>query len=273
MMKVKVELFSAGHAANIAKMVDRTQPFKVVHFPAICALITHPVHGYLLFDTGFSRAVLEGTSSFPMNLYRLITPVIFDDSESAVENLKRRGVDPAEINYVFLSHFHIDHMGGLKDFPNAKYIYSTEGFEASRGLTGFKAVLKAYLKDLEPDDMDKRSIRIEQFTHSISYPGFDKGFDIFGDGSIVAVDLPGHAPGQFGLFLQTEGGVVLLAADASWTSEAIENLSFPHPFVKLILHDYPAFEITLKKLHRLYKERPDVKILPTHSDKSLELTI
>lgn len=268
-MKVKLDLFAAGYCTNFERMVNRKAKLQPMKFPAICSLIKHPVHGYILFDTGYSNSVLEGTKTFPMNLYMFMTPIHFEDGDSAAQQLESRGVAPEEVMYVILSHFHIDHMGGLSDFPNATYLFSSEAYNASRGLKGINALLSAYMKELEPPDFEERSMVIQDFESALPYKDFNRGNDLFDDGSIIAVELPGHAPGQLGLFIQTETQTVLLAADASWTSQAIREIHLPSLVTKMIIHDYPAFVETLQKLHRLHLQRPDIKIIPSHCQEVL----
>jgi len=42
---------------------------------------------------------------------------------------------------------------------------------------------------------------------------FTRSHDLFGDGSVVLVDLAGHTPGSVGVLLHTSAGPVLLAGD------------------------------------------------------------
>lgn len=268
-MNVKVELFAAGSCSSLEKIMIKGGRLLSIRCPAICALIEHPARGHLLFDTGYSRHVLKGVRKFPMNLYSWVTPIDFQEQESAKEQLKARGLTPDAIKTIILSHFHIDHMGGLRDFPNAAYICSRKAIQSTRNVRGMKALFSAYMPDLEPSDFEDRTKMLEQPACPLSYPGFEKGYDLFGDGSIVAVDLPGHAAGQIGLFLRTEKQTVLLAADACWTSRIYRECLLPHPLAKCIIHDYAAFVSTLEKLYRLHQLRPDIKIIPSHCQECL----
>jgi N-acyl homoserine lactone hydrolase len=43
--------------------------------------------------------------------------------------LEREGLDPASVEYVFLTHLHYDHCSNVKLFPNARYVVSRRGWQ------------------------------------------------------------------------------------------------------------------------------------------------
>ena len=53
---------------------------------------------------------------------------------------------------------------------------------------------------------------------------FTRSHDLFGDGSVVLVDLAGHTPGSVGVLLHTSAGPVLLAGDAAWHTYQVEDI-------------------------------------------------
>lgn len=269
---VKLSLHQAGSCTQIEKMVIKKGKFKKINFPSTFALIEHPVKGIILFDTGYSTRVLENAKSFPMFIYPLITPIQIKDHESAANVLKAKGFQPEDVKSIILSHFHIDHMGGLKDFPNAKFIFTASAAKSIQKKSGFKALKKAFMPQLLPDDFWQRALIIDDSSlpsADLHYPEFEKGFDLFGDGSVVAVNLPGHATGQIGIFVHTFEKTVLLASDACWKSIAFKELLFPHPLARIFIADNQAFDKTLRKLHQLHQLRPDILIVPTHCEEAL----
>lgn len=42
--------------------------------------------------------------------------------------LRKEGIDPADVDYVFLTHLHYDHCSNVKLFPNAKFVVSRTGW-------------------------------------------------------------------------------------------------------------------------------------------------
>lgn len=246
---VEIKLLKVGYCTQIEKVILKNGKFKKIIFPATCALIKHSTEGYILFDTGYSKRVLKDA---PL-LYRLITPITFNEENSLINQLQRHDISPDMIKTIIISHFHADHIGGLRDFPKAKFICSKEAFDSIQHLKGLKALMAAFIPSLIPDDFTKRL----QFIESN---------DLLGDGSLIAINLPGHAAGQVGIMVDQK---ILLAADACWTSAAYREYLLPHPLVKLIIHDYKAFKKTLLMLHQLHLKHPEIKIIPTHCEEAV----
>ena len=42
--------------------------------------------------------------------------------------LRKHGIDPAQVQYVFITHLHYDHCSNLQLFPNARYVVSRTGW-------------------------------------------------------------------------------------------------------------------------------------------------
>ncbi len=266
MSKVKIKFLDTGYCKNFEKAVLVNGRWKIIHFPALSVLIDHPLHGKILFDTGYASHLFEHAKHFPLKLYTMLTPITHTSEESAAHQLKAFRIQPADIGHIIISHFHADHISGLRDFPNANFIYLPKAYESVKHLTGVSALHAAFIPGLIPADFEERSTPIQSDNlKPLPYSQFPKGFDLFGDGSVVAVELPGHAHGQIGVFLTLEAGeVVFLIADASWTSRAVRENIVPNWLGRLVLDDYTAFKKTLLALHLFQKEHPEILIVPPH---------
>ena len=99
---------------------------------------------------------------------------------------------------------------------------------------------------------------------------FQQTYDLFGDGSIQAIPLEGHFCGQMGLRLETEVGVVLLAADACWLRESFEQLILPHPMAMAIMYDRGRYLGDLKALQGFQRLHPEARIIPSHCTRSID---
>ncbi|WP_312473408.1 MBL fold metallo-hydrolase [Neobacillus sp.] len=270
-----LKLYETGYCTHPEKIVNPKGGLKPISFPATVALLKHPAHGYILFDTGYSTAFKEATKKFPYSIYAKLTPVYFSEEQSIKNQLLTDGIDPEQIKTIILSHFHGDHTAGLCDFPNANILSFKAAYEDIKNLSKFKALTKGCLLDLLPFDLSKRISFIDHtdpLTLNDRFGEFDTGYSVLGDDSIIAVDLTGHAIGQLGIFIRLESGKrVLLCADAVWLSESYQELIFPHPIANLLIANKQSYVENIHKLHHLSKTIPDIDILPTHCQKTWDL--
>jgi glyoxylase-like metal-dependent hydrolase (beta-lactamase superfamily II) len=83
-------------------------------------------------------------------------------------------------------------------------------------------------------------VRVVEDAPRVPLPWGGTGHDIFGDGSAVAVDLPGHMAGHFGLFFGKRERPLLYAADADWTLPPLLSGREPNWPARLVVHDREA---------------------------------
>lgn len=280
-MPVKLYLDAAGYCTHPERLTLRGGSIKPVPFPAGFACIIHPVHGPVLLDTGYSSRFFDETARLPNALYRHITPVVYRDEDSAVHFLKRIGLLASDIRYVIISHFHGDHIAGVRDFSEAAFIYLPRAYDAVRSLGPIAAVKAGFLAGLLPDDFVPRSLPVnshpkrwaEVTEHAgVAAPdGFpwDEVYDIFGDGSVLGVDVSGHAEGMMGLLLRTEQHTYFLCADAVWSSRAFREQRRPHALASIIMSDRREYRRNFDKLVQLHQQFPALRIVPSHCQEVL----
>jgi glyoxylase-like metal-dependent hydrolase (beta-lactamase superfamily II) len=125
--------------------------------------------------------------------------------DAVAEQLQRLGYDAGRVRAIFATHLHIDHAGGVDDFPNAEVIVS-------------QAELKAYWHTRSPAyrarDLARagriRAVALDQ-TPSYGFPG---SADPFGDGRVVMLDASGHTPGSVAVALRGPRGTFVHVGDA-----------------------------------------------------------
>ncbi|MBN3524117.1 MBL fold metallo-hydrolase [Paenibacillus apiarius] len=266
--EVKLNLMTAGYCTHREWLTIQGGSRASVRFPAMFAYIEHPRLGPVLFDTGYSARFFEATSAFPARLYRWTTPVYIGKEESAANQLRDLGVPPERVRTIILSHFHADHIGGVRDFANAEFYYLREAYRPLQDMSPFRATQAGFLPGLLPDRFGERSRLIEETCRKINldegYAPFTEGYDLFGDGSIIGIDVSGHALGQLGLLLRAAGHEYFLCADAAWSTAAFASHRLPKPVVKWIKTDWRQYKDNLYRLHILHRQRPDLRIIPTH---------
>lgn len=260
---VRLDLRYAGLCRHPEGMVVRGAPWRPADFPALFAVVRHPTHGITLFDTGYSERFAAETHPFPARLYRWLTPVALAPGETAVEQLRAESVRPEDVRRIVISHFHADHVAGLRDFPNAEFIATREALAAVQGHGTLKTLLKGFLPGLLPDDFADRARLLERSAFTDALGPF-AAHDLFGDGAVQLVSLPGHAAGQVGLLVRGETKRVLLAADAAWTTASFRERRPPMRIADLIAQAPRTAEQTLMALHALSIADPELDIVPSH---------
>ena len=126
-----------------------------------------------------------------------------------LSNLQKKNISPKDIDCVIMSHLHTDHASGLKQ------------------LTGEKKFL---VSAAELDDTKKFPIRyVSSMWQGINFETFDfedtgegpvgKSFDLFGDGTIKLINIPGHTSGLVAMKISDGEKFVLLFADGGYAEK------------------------------------------------------
>lgn len=274
MRRVRVELLSVGHCRHCERMARADGRWRSVRFPALAALILHPTEGPLLYDTGYADHFHTATHPFPERLYRWVTPPVLPAEERLEQQLAAHGLRPQDIRWALVSHFHGDHVAGLRDLPQARFICLREDLEDLRRRSRLDALRHGMLPALLPDGFEQRC-RWAESTPTVPLTGAwaafgSHGHDLFGDGSVIAVALPGHSPRQMGLRLLDEHGhELLLCADAAWSASAWTHEAWPALPARWIMDDWPAYQRTVRALGALARQQPELRIVPSHCEDSI----
>ncbi len=268
MRRCETRFLQAGYCRHPEAVTMAGAGLGQARFPALVGVIRHPIEGLILFDTGYDPAFMEATRPFPERLYRWLTPPVLGDEESAAAQLQRMGYAPDDVSWVVLSHFHGDHIAGMHAFPNAKIACARAGLDAARRKGRIGALASGVLTALIPADIDARVVFFEDRPCIALPPAlqpFEAGADLLGDGSLLAVELPGHCAGHWGLVVRGDDDALhFLTADASWSSRAIRENRPPPALTTALLGKTTPYQETLERLHRLALRAPEVVLTPAH---------
>jgi len=270
---VEVALLAAGSCSHPGFVVQPGAGRRTVEFPALVAVIRHPERGVILFDTGYTERFEAQTARFPASAYRRVTPVTCPPDRTAVAQLAGMGIAAEDVRWVVVSHFHADHTAGLRDFPLARLVFGRDALTPLRRGSALGQVRRGFLPGLLPEAIDERTVHAEDLPTAPAelwdHPGLPSAHDLSGDGSVVVVGLPGHAPGHIGLLVRTGRADALLVGDACWTRRAFTDLQMPHPVARLVTHSWRTYQQTIRALHDLHTRRPDLVIVPSHCAESI----
>ena len=185
-----------------------------------CYLIRHGDQ-VMIWDTGFPAALKGGEQDMGDLVARSTTTL--------VEQLAKAGLQPADVDVVGISHLHGDHTGQAKEFPSARLLIGQGDFEQTAGKED----------PFGPWRGDGKPVTLAA-----------KDVDVFGDGSVVALHLPGHTPNHLALLVNLASGPVLLSGDLYHSLDAREKRGVP-PFNT----DRAQTLASMDKFEALAKER------------------
>ncbi|QEG22951.1 NAD-dependent epimerase/dehydratase family protein [Mariniblastus fucicola] len=260
---VEVSFFSTGYVEFKRNIAERGASGDLTRFHATVALIKHPIHGLTLFDTGYSKDFFEATARMPYRLYRMATKVVTHEQWSIENWLKRAGIEPDDIRRIIISHFHADHIGALRRFPNAELIASQKAWQFAKIRKGFGAVKRGILPDLIPPDCDQRLHTINEM-HDPGLGPIAKCKDLFNDGSVRLFDLDGHADGQMGALLNLDGSQCFLLADTFWSRTEIQARRAPTFAYRMIADNYKAALASRKSIFEIHETDPEIEFVCAH---------
>lgn len=271
MTKLKATFFSTGYTTALKRIAQRGGALKEIKFHATCVLLEHPTEGYILFDTGYAPRFFEETKQWPMKIYALATPVFSEENQTIKAQLASSKIEPTDIKHIIISHFHADHIAGLKDFPTAQLWCSRTAWREAESLKGFAAIKKGIIPNLIPNDFKSRVTFFEEKERKERKDALAAYYDIFSDESLQIVNLPGHARGQIGaLFTENNNQKFLLAADAFWLSESLEKNKYPSRIVGLFIDNWEDYQRTFQKIRSFMHSAPEVEIVSCHCPRTLE---
>ena len=171
-----------------------------------CFLIRHGEE-LLLWDAGLPATLLGK----PIDK-QAISPTITIDLPT---QLARIGLSPNDVGRLAISHYHFDHVGQAAVFPHATLLLGASDWAALQSKQG-------------PTD-DETYLLAPWLTGKLKVDPVEGDRDVFGDGSVVMLAMPGHTPGSSALLVRLpETGPVILSGDvvhleAQWSRSAIPS--------------------------------------------------
>lgn len=197
--------------AKAAHLTDGDEPIGI-YFHAL----RHPKHGLYLVDSGVERAfrdapgdaIIHGVTSKLAHLEKMTIRRPLGDWLAA---------QPDAVRGVFLTHLHLDHVLGLRDVASDVPVWVGAGDATAHS---FENVFTSSIYDTALTG--KGPLREWTLASGVA--------DVFGDGSLWAIAVPGHTKGSTAFVVRTTQGPVLLTGDACHTRWGWENGVEPGTF-------------------------------------------
>lgn len=239
MPDMELRYYACGETDHDIGQLVYGHPHEKRTFPTGVFLFQHSSGERVLFDTGYGPAIAGGLKG---SIYKRLLPPRITENALIDRQLRADGIHPDTIGHVVLSHLHPDHIGGAQYFPNATFVLAQKAaanIEKPQLLDGvMPGLLPVWFRDTSKLILDDG-----QLSKPADAPV--GGHDLFGDGSFLVTELPGHARGHIGALVMSR---VLLAGDASWLRNLLPYAGNLRPLPRLITDDMAAYQSTAKKL-------------------------
>lgn len=262
---MKVYFLATGYASVPAGLFVEGMKWKRIRFPILSVLIERDGE-LILFDTGMGARIHEEMkpARYRGNWFfsKFIMKTEFNpDRDPLIRQLPSLGFDPKKVNHVVISHLHWDHAGGILDFPDARFLINKKEWEAANSKDSYKhAYIYEQYGHLKEPQLNLVAPELGRWI--LSFPA---SYDIFGDGQMLLVDLPGHTRGLMGMILTLPSGKRFLFGGDSFYFP--ENLEFKKPkskLMKMMVHEDPEADRTIEKLYNLAKMEPKLEMVGCH---------
>jgi glyoxylase-like metal-dependent hydrolase (beta-lactamase superfamily II) len=154
-----------------------------------CYVIEHPA-GRLLWDGGLASGLADEDGWLEYEGWRMRLDRTLADQLAGI------GLTFDSIDYAAFSHMHFDHVGVANEVRSTTLLIQRPEYEAAFAeeveVPGFEPALYEGLKERE-------------------WTLLDGDHDVFGDGRVLILSVPGHTPGHQALFvnLSNQGPIVL----------------------------------------------------------------
>lgn len=231
MANIKIHVFHTGQvciAPDLAfggahcNMIKASGTFlskdKRIWAPVSVYLVEHP-KGKILIDCGWHRNMSpHGVYDRKAQINSLGSPILYlvnqgvvPDGAAIQEQLHGLGIATNEIDYVLLTHLDCDHANGLKQVADAKHILvSREELHAATRPFGIRYQKKWW-----------SGVNLTAFHWNGTQGIAKQSYDLWGDGSVVLIHIPGHSDGLFAVKIKNDKGkYVLLFSDGGYSSKS-----------------------------------------------------
>ncbi|MCW6661765.1 MBL fold metallo-hydrolase [Aerococcaceae bacterium NML201209] len=241
----KLSYYACGYCVNNLKAVFKHTPKELRQFAAGVFLLHHRLHGYILFDTGYSLDIYK--AGLIGKLYHLLNPTFVTQEDMIDYQLQQEGIQPSVINYIILSHLHPDHVGGLAKFKQAKVIISEKTYINYKN----PKLRDLIIPKLIPSWFEDQLIILKDDDLRSCSTSYFSAYDLFSDRSVLITNLDGHAYGQICALINEQ---MFLGADTCWGADLLDKAKDMKLFARLVQNDYAAYMKSTQVLEHMRKD-------------------
>jgi len=174
---------------------------------------------------------------------------LFDAGRGATIRMRQAGITPNQIDKVFLTHLHSDHISGLDDLWITGWVWQRQQLLNVSGPKGTHQLVKG-LRDAYAADISYRvaNVKLEDSKAKIESVEIEEGVIYQKDGVMISAFLVEHAPVKpaFGYRVEFGDRVIVISGDTTYS----ENLVKHAQNADLLIHEISAAAPSLLKRNK-----------------------
>lgn len=195
-------------------------------------VIEHP-EGVIVIDTGENSEIMNPDYFSPIG--KLVARYskknfkfnVTKENEIGVQ-LRKLGIPNDRIKNVVLTHLHIDHTDGIKDFKNVEIIVNEQEYKNPSG----------HFSELVPNWFKPRTVNYKKdFIET-----FEEAFPLTKSEDLLLIPTGGHTKNHSSVLFKTDECDILFAGDVCYNQE------------QLIADDLPGINVNYKETKKTYKK-------------------
>ncbi|MDO6438589.1 N-acyl homoserine lactonase family protein [Cyclobacterium sp. 1_MG-2023] len=215
-------------------------------------LIEHP-EGNIVIDTGENAKVMNPDyfkpagkviANYSKKNFRFN---ITKENEIGFQ-LRHLNIKNDSIKNVVLTHLHIDHTDGIKDFKNVEFIVNEQEFKRPSG----------HIPELVPNWFKPKTVQYKNDFITV----FNQAYPLTNREDLLLIPTKGHTNNHASVLFKTDDFDILFAGDVCYHQEQLVNKKLAG-----INADYKESRKTYEKISKYAKQRQLI-LLPSHDSNS-----
>ncbi len=212
----------------------------------VTCLLIETNHGPVLVDTGIGiQDHWQPTQR--MHWYKLLYRTSRNIEQTAFQQVQRLGYKPEDVQHIILSHAHLDHAGGLADFPWATVHILQRELDNIQKKPNWKYI---------PAHWAHKPKWKAHHTKDEKWFGFEAlqltGFSP----EIWLIPLQGHTPGLAGVAIRNEDTWLLYGSDALPYNARVDLV--PRWFARFFMYHHAP------RIQHLIEKNPEIQLVSGH---------
>jgi glyoxylase-like metal-dependent hydrolase (beta-lactamase superfamily II) len=255
---MELAIYACGGAMTPEAILTRGAPWRWSWLPLLACALRHPERGVWLIDAPFGA---EGLGALPLHqrvAFGGLGGIRVGAGEGLGARLEALGWEAPRGG--LLTHGHFDHVAGMGDVPGLRWQASAAEAALLRDMGDVEALRHGYMGSAWRSRYPVEGLALD----GPAVAPFGPCGDLWGDGLVRLIPLPGHSPGHMGLLLRLGQREVFWCGDAIFQIEHVTGERAPGVFPRGSARDAGRMLETLSLLRRFHAANPEVEILCAH---------